>query len=77
MDPEYSTLLIDDFVLPTRNTQLRSATADVHMMITFNALERTSRQYEKLLRAAGLEIVNFFAVGANDEAIIEAKVVKP
>lgn len=47
------------------------------MMITCNALERTSRQYEELLHAAGLEIVNFFAVGANDEAIIEAKFVMP
>lgn len=47
------------------------------MMVTLNSLERTSRQYETLLRAAGLEIVNIFAVGANEEAIIEAKVAKP
>ena len=77
MDPEYSTLLIDDFVLPTKDTQLRGAIADILMMVTLNALERTSRQYETLLRAASLEIVRIFAVGANEEAIIEVKVARP
>ncbi|MCJ1384330.1 hypothetical protein MMC17_007446, partial [Xylographa soralifera] len=73
MDPDYSTLLIDDFVLPAKETQLRGAIEDVLMMVYLNALERTSKQYEDLLRAAGLEIVNVFAVGANEEAIIEAQ----
>jgi hypothetical protein len=58
LDPEYSTLLIDDHALPTKGAQLRRATADVLMMLTLNTLERTSKQFEKLLRAAGLEIVN-------------------
>ena len=44
------------------------------MMVTVNALERTSRQYEELLCAAGLKIVNLFAVGANEEAIMEVKI---
>ena len=74
MDPEYSSLLIDDFVLPTNDTQLRGAIEDILMMVTLNALERTSRQYEEMLCAAGLKIVNFFAVGANEEAIMEVKV---
>ena len=74
MEPEYSTLLIDDFVLPTKNTQLRGAVEDILMMVTLNALERTSEQYEKLLRAAGLEVVNIFPTGGNEDAIIEAKV---
>ena len=74
MEPEYSTLLIDDYVLPTKNTQLRGAVEDILMMVTLNALERTSKQYERLLRAASLEIVNIFPTGGNEEAIIEAKV---
>ena len=75
MDPGYSTLIIDDFVLPTKDTQLRGALSDILMMVIFNALERTSRQYEELLRAAGLKIVNLFAVGTNEEAVMEVKIV--
>lgn len=76
MDPDYSTLIIDDFVLPVKGTQLRGAVEDILMMICLNALERTSREYEELFRDAGMEIVNIFAVGPNEEAIIEAKVRK-
>ena len=77
MDPEYSTLLIDDYVLPSKDAQLRSAMADVHMMVLFNSSERTSRQYEKLLHNAGLEISAIFPAGVNEESIIEIKVAKP
>lgn len=76
MDPEYSSLLIDDFVLPTKDAQLRGAIEDILMMVTLNALERTSRQYEELLCAAGLKVVNLFAVGANEEMIMEVKIVR-
>jgi hypothetical protein len=44
------------------------------MMVTLNALERTSKQYEQLLYSAGLEVVNIYAVGTNEEAILEIKV---
>ena len=77
MDPEYSTLLIDDYVLPSKNSQLRGAVEDILMMVTVNALERTSSQYENVLRGAGLEIVNIFSTGTNEETTIEAKVAKP
>ena len=75
MDPGYSTLIIDDFVLPTKDTQLRGALSDILMMVISNALERTSKQYEELLRAAGLKTVNLFAVGTNEEAVMEVKIV--
>ena len=74
MDSEYSTLLIDDFVLPTIKAQLRGAIEDVLMMVCLNALERTERQYEELLREAGLEVVRIYQVGANEEALIEARI---
>ena len=45
-------------------------------MVTLNALERTSRQYEELLYAAGLKVVNLFAVGANEKAIMEVKIAR-
>lgn len=45
-------------------------------MVTLNALKQRSEQYDRLLRAAGLEVVNIFSTGGNKEAIIEAKVAK-
>ncbi|MCJ1353600.1 MAG: hypothetical protein MMC33_003587 [Icmadophila ericetorum] len=76
MDPGYSTLLVDDYVLPSKNAQLRSTIADVHMMIMFNSSERTSRQYETMMRDAGLGIVAIFPAGVNEESIIEIRVAK-
>lgn len=76
MDPDYSTLLIDDYVLPARQVQLRGAIEDILMLAVLNSLERTAKQYENLLSAAGLEIVNIYEVGPNEEAVIEAKVAK-
>ena len=76
MDPDYSSLLIDDFVLPSKETQLRGAVEDILMMVYLNALERTLKQYERLLQSLGLEIINIFSAGANEEAIIEARIRK-
>ncbi|KAK0628777.1 S-adenosyl-L-methionine-dependent methyltransferase [Bombardia bombarda] len=76
MDPDYSTLLIEDYVLPARETQLRGAVEDILMMVVLNSLERTAKQYEDILHAAGLDIVNIYAVGANEEGIIEARITK-
>ncbi|KAK3291693.1 S-adenosyl-L-methionine-dependent methyltransferase [Chaetomium fimeti] len=74
MDPEYSTLLIDDYVLPDKNAQLRSAIADIHMMYMFNSSERTERQYKEIVSQVGLEIVAVYPAGVNEEAILEVRV---
>ncbi|RMZ79472.1 hypothetical protein DV738_g3412, partial [Chaetothyriales sp. CBS 135597] len=77
MDPDYSSLLIDDYVLPTKGAQLRSAIADILMLIHFNSSERTSSQYQQILASAGLDLVAVYPKGPNEEAIIEARVRKP
>lgn len=76
MDPEYSAILIDDYVLPTKDAQLRSVIADVHMMLMFNSSERTSRQYEELFHEVNLHAVDIYPAGANEESIIEIKMAK-
>jgi hypothetical protein len=43
------------------------------MMLMFNASERTKMQWEKLLDAAGLEIVDIFSTPGAAESVIEAK----
>ncbi|RMZ90961.1 hypothetical protein DV736_g1798, partial [Chaetothyriales sp. CBS 134916] len=74
MEPDYSRLLIDDYVLPRRNVQGSGAVEDILMMVYLGALERTTSQYEKLLHGAGLDIVSIVKVGINEEAFIEARV---
>ncbi|RMD40026.1 hypothetical protein DV735_g5112, partial [Chaetothyriales sp. CBS 134920] len=73
MDPDYSSVLIDDYVLPPTGAPLRSAIADVLMLIHFNSSERTSSHYQQLLAAAGLDLVAVYPKGPNEEAIIEAR----
>ncbi|RMZ75274.1 hypothetical protein DV737_g5367, partial [Chaetothyriales sp. CBS 132003] len=74
MEPGYSILLIDDYVLPRRNVQRSGAIEDILMLLLLGALERTTSQYENLLHGAGLEIVSIVKVGTSEEAIIEARV---
>ena len=73
LDPEYSTILVDDYVLPNRDAQLRSAMADIHMMVMFNASERTARQYETIFSQVGLEIQSITPAGVNEDCIMEVK----
>jgi hypothetical protein len=42
-------------------------------MLMFNASERTKMQWEKLLDAAGLEIVDIFSTSGAAESVIETK----
>ena len=76
MDSEYSTLLIDDYVLPKTGVDVHSAIADIHMMLMFKSSERTAGQYEEMLRDANLKVVSIFPAGVNEESIIEIKVAK-
>ncbi|KAI7281124.1 hypothetical protein KC345_g4303 [Hortaea werneckii] len=74
MDPTYSRLLIDDWVLPESGASLKAANMDINMGLMFNAMERTKGQGEKLLGDVGLEIVEIFSSPGAAEAVIEAKV---
>lgn len=74
MDPTYSRLLIDEWVLPESGASLKAANMDINMGLMFNAMERTKGQWEKLLGEVGLEIVEIFSSPGAAEAVIEAKV---
>ena len=73
MDPSYSRLLIDEWVLPDMGVSQKSASMDCNMMLLFNASERTKMQWETLLDAAGLEIVDIFSTPGAAESVIETK----
>ena len=74
MDPEYSTLLIDDYVLPNTGAELRAAEMDILMWLHTSGLERTVSQWESLLGAAGLELVNIWHSEKGTESVLEVKV---
>ena len=45
-------------------------------MVTLNVLERTSRQYEELLCAAGQKVIKLFAAGGDEEISMEVDVAR-
>lgn len=75
MDPEYSRLLIDDYVLPDTGAKRREAGMDFLMMLFASGMERTRHQWEQLLDSVGLQIVKIWypAEGRGEEPVIEAK----
>lgn len=57
MTPE-SLLLINEVLVPETNRSLSSVVADLAMMTSYAALERTQAQFEAVLNEAGFELVN-------------------
>ncbi|KAJ5173353.1 hypothetical protein N7492_005946 [Penicillium capsulatum] len=74
MDPEYSTLLIDDYVLPDRGAELRAAEMDILMWLHTAGLERTGSQWKRLLATAGLELVQVWSSPRGNESVLETRV---
>lgn len=73
MDTEYSTLLIDDYVIPPTGADLRAAEMDILMWLHTAGIERTVTQWDRLLNAAGLEIVQIWPSTMGSESVIEIK----
>ncbi|WPH01525.1 Hypothetical protein R9X50_00437100 [Acrodontium crateriforme] len=74
MDPEYSRIVIEDWVLPDENVNLRAASMDILMMLYLSGIERTESHWRSLLTDVGLEIVSIRPVGL--ESVIEARIAK-
>ena len=73
MDAQYSTLLIDDYVLPCTGAELRAAEMDILMWLHTSGMERTVSQWEKLLDSVGLEIEKIWSAETGYESILEVK----
>lgn len=73
MEPTYSSLLIDDFVLPDQGVGSLAASMDLSMMLLGSGQERTLEQWRRLVDAAGLEIVKVWQVEGDHESIIECR----
>ncbi|GFG19126.1 O-methyltransferase, putative [Aspergillus udagawae] len=73
MEPEYSTLLIADYVLPDTGAELRAAEMDILMWLHTAGLERTMSQWMSLFDAVGLELVQIWNIDKGDESVLEVK----
>ena len=68
-----SRLLIDDYVMPATNADMRTIHMDICMMMYVRSEERTERRWRNLLTSAGLEVVKIWTPPTAFESIIEAK----
>ncbi|GIJ97933.1 hypothetical protein Aspvir_000039 [Aspergillus viridinutans] len=73
MEPEYSTLLIADYVLSDTGAELRAAEMDILMWLHTAGLERTVSQWRALFNAVGLELVQIWNTDKGDESVLEVK----
>lgn len=72
MEPDYSRLIIRDFILPDAGAPLVSCCNDMLMMVLLAGMEREESQWRELLESVGLEIVGFWNVVKGGEGVIEA-----
>lgn len=70
MTKGYSTLVIEDFVLPVKGCALLPAMWDMEMMSFLSAMERTEKQWQWLLTKAGLEIEGFYPPPGDGTGVI-------
>ncbi|MCJ1321544.1 hypothetical protein MMC15_006889 [Xylographa vitiligo] len=75
MDPSYSKVLINQWVVPERNATRLMTAQDLNMMAVLNAIERTEKQWYELLESSGLRIENIWRPDDDvSECLIEAVV---
>lgn len=72
MAPDYSRILIVDFVLPDTDTPLMQASLDIQMMSIGAGVERSETQWRNLLQKAGLNITGIWSQSPGMESVIEA-----
>lgn len=74
MDRDYSTLLIDDYVLPDTGADLRSTEMDLLMWLHTAGLERTVSQWKHLFDQVGLELIQIWSSPRANESVLETRV---
>ncbi|KAJ5102501.1 hypothetical protein N7532_003030 [Penicillium argentinense] len=72
MAPDYSRILIVDFVLSDTDASLMQASLDIQMMSIGAGVERSVRQWRDLLTSVGLTITGIWNQNADMESVIEA-----
>ena len=70
MKKGYSTLIVEDFIIPARDAALLPAMWDLQMMSLLSAMERTEKQWRALFEQVGLEIEGFYLPPGDGTGII-------
>jgi hypothetical protein len=73
MKKGYSTLIIEDFIIPVKGASLLPVMWDLEMMSLLAAMERTETQWRSLLEQAGLEMEGFYQPPGDGTGIIVTK----
>lgn len=71
MEPGYSKILINEYILPAKDCPQLASWADLHMMGTLAALERSEKQWRQLVEGTGLKIVRFWFPEGSIVGVIE------
>jgi hypothetical protein len=66
----YSTLIVEDFILPVKGASLLPVLWDMEMMELIPVMERTERQWMDLCEKADLEIEGFYQPPGDGTGII-------
>ena len=72
MEPGYSKLLINEFVMPSFQPPSRAAGLDLQMMVKVASRERTADTFKELLESAGLQVVQVCEHPESFPSIVEA-----
>ena len=76
MKKGYSTLIVEDFILPAKGVPLLPAMWDMEMMSLLSATERTERQWRALFELVGLEIEGFYQPPGDGTGLIVLNLVE-
>ncbi|KAI3004886.1 hypothetical protein CBS147346_4687 [Aspergillus niger] len=72
MEPGYSRLIINEYIIPDRQCDFPTACMSIMMMIQVGAFERSEKQWRELLNSVGLDKIVFHQPPSGGEGIIEA-----
>lgn len=72
MDPERSRVLITEFVVPQVGASMLPAWMDQTMM-TFGGIERTEKNFARLLDISGLKLVKVWRAPGTPVGVVEAR----
>ncbi|KAL8801694.1 MAG: hypothetical protein Q9182_004288 [Xanthomendoza sp. 2 TL-2023] len=73
MKPDYSKLLVNEFVIPDQNAGIVGAMLDITMMSHQGSAERSEGQWRQIIDEAGLKVVNIWTRKEDEESIVEVE----
>ncbi|PWY96044.1 S-adenosyl-L-methionine-dependent methyltransferase [Aspergillus sclerotioniger CBS 115572] len=73
MEPGYSKLIMEEYIVPDRNASAIHGMTDVAVMVFCSGLERTTQQWTKLLDSVGLRVNKFWTRAGDGLGVVEAE----